>query len=646
MAARIRSLRNGLTPVDDASRDDLVAGDVVTVSAIDPATTYAWSLVFVPDGSTAVFSGDPTAVSPGTFTVDLDGPYLVRLVTNAGTGTESAQYVRLRAITVAGLRLVAAGERRDGTGIIPVDATPEGWANDQNFNLLTLEAAVLAGAPLATVLGAGNTTGGTSIVLTSGDILLGESGAGVAGNASLRGGTDTGAGPSNGGDVVLRPGEGVGGGTDGSVIVRSADGTTAVRLRSTGAQTLSVGTTFPLVYDGTTGKLTVPGVLDPTALVLSDPAAGTNLYLESGDGQTSAVAPAGKGRIRYNGATGQWEQSVNGGVYGPIGAGGGGGGCDTPSGAINTIPTVASFPTTVLPSGTATNSTAALLLQASGHGPVFDVQQVLHAAPSAPWQRYYKFEFNPIQKAFLYAGFMVKRSADGRFVIWTIIHNGTTLEVQYSEYNSASSRAFFTSLGVLESTNAYFKIEDDGVNFNLSASSAGQAGTYTLLYSISRTNWLADYDLIGFGIDGFNAGLPNVDCIAAVQHYASTPPTFTAGCVGGGGGNAHTERVRVDFTFATPSPISVTTLNAGDALVKIGLRYTTPFDDPAATVEVGDTGTANLYLTAAQSAPTLGGLYLNENYEDIPVPDTLTVTLTPGASTQGAGFFVFDLYRA
>jgi len=255
MAARIRSLRNGLTPVDDASRNDLAVGDVVTVSAIDPATTYAWTLVFVPEGSTAAFSGSSSAVSPGTFTIDLDGPYLVRLVTNAATPSESTQYVRLRALTAAGLRLVAAGERRDGTGIIPVDASPEGWANDQNYNLQTLE----------------------SLIVTS---------------------------------------------------------------------------------------------------------------------------------------------------------------------------------------------------------------------------------------------------------------------------------------------------------------------------------------------------------------------------------NTHTERVRVDFTFATPSPISVTGLNAGDALVRIGLRYTTPFDDPATTVEVGDTGTANLYLKATESIPTMSGLYLNEAYTDVPAPDTLTVTLSPGTSTQGAGFFVFDFYRA
>lgn len=145
MAASIRSLRNGTTPIDAASRDDLVIGDVVTVSALVPATSYSWVLSFVPDGSAATFSGSPTAVSPGTFTVDAEGPYLVRLTTDIGLPTESTQYVRLRALTSSlGLRLVAAGERRDSTGVIPVDASPEGWANDQNYNMQTLEAAILS----------------------------------------------------------------------------------------------------------------------------------------------------------------------------------------------------------------------------------------------------------------------------------------------------------------------------------------------------------------------------------------------------------------------------------------------------------------------------------------------------------------------
>jgi hypothetical protein len=145
MAASIRSLRNGTLPVDNASRNDIVVGDVVGVSALAPATSYAWVLSFVPDGSTATFSGSATAVSPGTFTVDLPGPYLVRLTTDVGLPTESTQYVRLRVLTpTLNLRLIAAGERRDASGIIPVDASPEGWANDQNYNLQTLEAAIIS----------------------------------------------------------------------------------------------------------------------------------------------------------------------------------------------------------------------------------------------------------------------------------------------------------------------------------------------------------------------------------------------------------------------------------------------------------------------------------------------------------------------
>lgn len=143
MAATIRSLRNGASAVDNASRDDLLIGDVVTLTAITSATTYSWSLVFVPAGSTATFSGSAANVSPGDFTVDKVGPYLVRLITDIGLVTEDVEYVRLRALTTTlGLKLVAAGERRDATGTIPVDASPEGWTNDQNFNLLALETAV------------------------------------------------------------------------------------------------------------------------------------------------------------------------------------------------------------------------------------------------------------------------------------------------------------------------------------------------------------------------------------------------------------------------------------------------------------------------------------------------------------------------
>jgi hypothetical protein len=129
-------------PVVGASRDDLRSGDTVQLNHVGPpATTYAWSIAFKPEDkdrnpSSATLLGNVFGSGPVTFVVDNEGPYLIRLVVDAGLPTQSEQYVRLRYDTFFGdLKLIAAGERRDGTGIIPVDVSAEGWANDQNFNL-------------------------------------------------------------------------------------------------------------------------------------------------------------------------------------------------------------------------------------------------------------------------------------------------------------------------------------------------------------------------------------------------------------------------------------------------------------------------------------------------------------------------------
>jgi len=180
------------------------------------------------------------------FTVDRVGSYLVRLVVDAGLPTESTQYVRLRALTASlGLKLVAAGERRDATGVIPVDVDTEGWANEQNFNLLTLEAAVAAGtAPLADVLVVGNTTGGTDILMTTGDKIIGQTDVEI---------DSTGAGTN----IVLNPD------AAGSVVVN--------------------------------GKLTVTGLIDPTGVIFDE--AGT-----------PTVAP-NKGGLFVSDGTGGLEQN-------------------------------------------------------------------------------------------------------------------------------------------------------------------------------------------------------------------------------------------------------------------------------------------------------------------------------------------------
>jgi len=148
MAAVIQSAITAKPTINGASRNDLRAGDLVTLAAFDLShTTYSWTLADTPETkegtpSSAVLS-TTTGTGPITFTVDNEGSYLIRLIVDAGLGTEDTQFVCLRYLTVFGdLQLAAAGERRDETGSIPVDAAPEGWARNQNINLLRILAYV------------------------------------------------------------------------------------------------------------------------------------------------------------------------------------------------------------------------------------------------------------------------------------------------------------------------------------------------------------------------------------------------------------------------------------------------------------------------------------------------------------------------
>jgi|SaaInlLV_10m_DNA_2_1039722.scaffolds.fasta_scaffold04105_3 hypothetical protein len=136
----------------DSSRDDLRKGYQVVCESVYESNSYSWALAFTPDSSGPVsasgnnFDGTPSlaALLPPEgstsrtckFNIDWDGAYLLRLVVDAGLPTEATTFIRLRLMTTFGdIKLVAAGERRDQTGVVPVDASPEGWANDQNQNL-------------------------------------------------------------------------------------------------------------------------------------------------------------------------------------------------------------------------------------------------------------------------------------------------------------------------------------------------------------------------------------------------------------------------------------------------------------------------------------------------------------------------------
>jgi hypothetical protein len=109
---------------------------------LDAATTYAWTLADTPnapDGTASVaalLAPENSNTSTARFIVDNEGAYLVRLVVDQGLPTESTQFIRTAYKTKFGnILMVAAGERRDETGTIPVDASAKGWSGIQNENI-------------------------------------------------------------------------------------------------------------------------------------------------------------------------------------------------------------------------------------------------------------------------------------------------------------------------------------------------------------------------------------------------------------------------------------------------------------------------------------------------------------------------------
>jgi hypothetical protein len=107
-------------------------------------------------------------------------------------------------------------------------------------------------------------------------------------------------------------------------IALTGDTNTGIAWTAADTLVLSTGGTARLTIDSA-GKVTIPGVLDPTAVVLSG---GTALFFESSDGSTAPLSAVGSGRIRFLAGTG-WQTSSDGGAYTTLAAGLSGGGAAT-----------------------------------------------------------------------------------------------------------------------------------------------------------------------------------------------------------------------------------------------------------------------------------------------------------------------------
>jgi len=109
-------------------------------------------------------------------------------------------------------------------------------------------------------------------------------------------------------------------------------------------------------------------------------------------------------------------------------------------------------------------------------------------------------------------------------------------------------------------------------------------------------------------------------------------------------GSGFTEALEASFLFNTPSPLVFGTLNPGDLIINSEIEITTPFNDPASILQASLVS-GPILINAGENDPTTNGTYGAERNTDITLPDQASLTIIPGASTQGAGRIILNVRR-
>ena len=100
------------------------------------------------------------------------------------------------------------------------------------------------------------------------------------------------------------------------------------------------------------------------------------------------------------------------------------------------------------------------------------------------------------------------------------------------------------------------------------------------------------------------------------------------------------EIVTKTFEFDDASPKKVFTLVAGFRVLTAQIIINEIFDDPAATLELGDGVTVDKYISANDNIPNELGEYEANPYVVLTANLDFYLTIVKGASTQGKGVVV------
>jgi hypothetical protein len=100
--------------------------------------------------------------------------------------------------------------------------------------------------------------------------------------------------------------------------------------------------------------------------------------------------------------------------------------------------------------------------------------------------------------------------------------------------------------------------------------------------------------------------------------------------------------IAFDFNFLTPNPTKCFTIPTGYRILTCQVEITTPFNDAAATIKVGNLAQADKFMTDSENVPNEVGEYESNPYQVLAADEDVYVSIIKAGATQGAGAVLIE----